>query len=235
MDGSLTDLMSELEAKKAYLDTLLVKNQQKTDKLANLNQCIEQTKSLLAQKACALASKERAVRDGNVVNNRMLADIRTRTDQLQRLSEAEQNLEDFVASSCNDQFNAMEEHSGLMETIACVLTNDGADGDQGADNRDMEAKIASLRESAFGDNASLMTGDLETKIANELKELKKVEDRKNLVIQELASLEATAVTTSSESAVCSNVSGGQCDSGTDSGIADESGFQDETTDQTFDA
>jgi len=237
MERSLADLMSELEAKKAILDTLLVKNQQKAAKLANLNQSTEQTKSLVAQKTRTLANKERAVRDGNVVNNRMLADIRTRTEQLLRLDEAEQNLEEFVASSCEDQFNVMEEHSDLMDVIACAFANDGADGDQGAaDNSDLEVKIASLRDVASGDNARLMIGDLETKITTHLNELKKLEDHKNLVIQELASEEATATTSSSgASEVCSDKTDGQCDSGMDSVLADESGFEDQTFDQTLNA
>ena len=60
------------------------------ERLSDLEQTVKRGKESLDEKKTNLASTERAVRDGNVVNNRMIQDIQLKTNQHKQIEQVNQ-------------------------------------------------------------------------------------------------------------------------------------------------
>jgi len=187
----MSDMMADVKAKRLSLDNLLLKNQQKLDKLANLNQNIQRTKALLEDKERSLTSKERRIRDGKVVNNRMISDIKTRRAQIWRVDAAAASLESLVEYSLEEQFRNLVANSNQITAMAKALTiaqGDSVDDEFGKLMEKVSEQKAFLKMSGHGRGYS--ADELRVRIWRCLGKLKRAGQKKQVLKERLAEMEA---------------------------------------------
>jgi len=144
----------ELNAKTRQLESLAIQQKKKEERLSDLEQTVKRGKESLDEKKTNLASTERAVRDGNVVNNRMIQDIQLKTNQHKQIEQAEaeilivtENDLDYQAQLMADQYNFLKMVAGHLlpskrkNAVRLDGNGDGIDAQKSVDALEIELAL----------------------------------------------------------------------------------------------
>jgi len=200
-DVSVGDLQRDLEAKKRNLDNVLLDNQRKQDRLAKLEALIKERKKSITDKNTAIVATERKIRDGNVVNNRMIDQIKLKTDQLRLLQEEQTAIEQCSEAEKDNQCQLVEDQAKFLLMVAEFMTaGTGAGGDVIAPGgqitqivRDLEARLAQLERAVTKQLAGRTQNQIQAEIDRELLKLEHY-DKELAEIQEKLSMLGTQPT-----------------------------------------
>jgi len=144
----------ELNAKTRQLESLAIQQKKKEERLSDLEQTVKRGKESLDEKKTNLASTERAVRDGNVVNNRMIQDIQLKTNQHKQIEQAEaeilivtENDLDYQSQLMADQYNFLKMVAGHLlpskrkHSVRLDGNGDGIDAQKSVDALEIELAL----------------------------------------------------------------------------------------------
>jgi len=144
----------ELNAKTRQLESLAIQQKKKEERLSDLEQTVKRGKESLDEKKTNLASTERAVRDGNVVNNRMIQDIQLKTNQHKQIEQAEaeilivtENDLDYQSQLMADQYNFLKMVAGHLlpskrkHSMRLDGNGDGIDAQKSVDALEIELAL----------------------------------------------------------------------------------------------
>merc|ERR1712029_1251336 len=164
-DVSVSDLQRELSSKQLNLDNLLLDNERKQERLAKLEATIQARRKSIGEKNSAITATERKIRDGNVVNNRMIEQIKVKTDQLRLLEEEEMAIELCNEAESFNQCQLVVDMAKFLNMVAefMISSGKGVAGGNGnnAGNAGQTANI--IRE--LEDRLSQLQGEIDKKFA----------------------------------------------------------------------
>jgi len=124
-DVSVSDLQRELSAKQRNLDNILLDNEKKQERLAKLEATIKARKKSISDKNSEITATERKIRDGNVVNNRMIEQIKVKTDQLRLLEEEEMAIELCNEAESFNQCQLVDDMAKFLNMVAEFMISSG--------------------------------------------------------------------------------------------------------------
>jgi len=193
-DVSVSDLQRELSSKQLNLDNLLLDNERKQERLAKLEATIQARRKSIGEKNSAITATERKIRDGNVVNNRMIEQIKVKTDQLRLLEEEEVAIEQCTEAENYNQSQLVVDQAKFLNMVAQFMTaagdNVGGQCQSSKTLQDLEMKVAQLEREIEQQLAGRTQSQIQDEINNQLSEIKQ-NDKALAEIQEKLGTKAT--------------------------------------------
>merc|ERR1712029_79481 len=206
-DVSVSDLQRELSAKQRNLDNILLDNEKKQERLAKLEATIKARKKSITDKNSEITATERKIRDGNVVNNRMIELIKVKTDQLRLLEEEEMAIELCNEAESFNQCQLVDDMAKFLNMVAefMISSGKGVSGNGNGKNagagqtanivRELEDRLAQLQGEIDKQFAGRTQSQIQAEINTKLSVLEQHDKDLAEVQEKLSMLETQPKTT----------------------------------------
>jgi len=190
-DMTSDELQRDLAARTRQLENLKLEVDRKQERLANLEAAVNERKVTIGEKTAEIAAKERKVRDLNVVNNRMIDQIKVNSDHLKQLEQVQAEIEMCAEMEMENQCKLLEDNAKFLKMVAEVMTQPGGpkNHDESANIiEELKAKVEQLDKAVNEQTAGTTAGGIQAELECELLKLRQSETELQETTQKLSEL-----------------------------------------------